>query len=171
MNDLMKVTAASLPFSFWNTAFSLGTLLKSTRLHSSSSDTTTSGLPTKPHQHQIAGLIERLCAIKPMTSVTGPRLHCRTSLGNANWYDLLRQHARLKRCFAAAVRADGVRVLLLSGDAAVLGCVLCTVALLKTVKAKATGKRSNVKLMKLHFYSDFLIHSNIISTTKICTNI
>lgn len=41
------LTNAYLPFSFWNTAFSLGTLLKSTLLHSSSSDTTTSGLPTK----------------------------------------------------------------------------------------------------------------------------
>lgn len=37
--------SSSLPFSFWNTVLSFGTLLKSTRLYSSSSFTTTSGLP------------------------------------------------------------------------------------------------------------------------------
>ena len=66
-----------------------------------------------------------------MNKVTDPWAIFSTSLGNANWYDLLSQDAGLVCCFAAAVRADGVGVLLLSGDAAVLGCVLCTVPLLK----------------------------------------
>lgn len=67
-----------------------------------------------------------------MAEVTGPRAPLRTFLGNVNGYNLLRQNPRLVGSLAAAVRADGVGVLLLSGDAALLGCVLCTVALLKT---------------------------------------
>ena len=71
-----------------------------------------------------------------MPRVPGSGAACCTSLGNADRYDLLGQNARLVRRFAAAVGADGVGVLLLSGDAAVLGRVLCTVALLKTVTQK-----------------------------------
>uniref|UniRef100_A0A0E9XEA9 Uncharacterized protein n=1 Tax=Anguilla anguilla TaxID=7936 RepID=A0A0E9XEA9_ANGAN len=42
---VLALAAVTVPFSFWKTVFSLGTLLKSTRLHSSSSLTTTSGFP------------------------------------------------------------------------------------------------------------------------------
>jgi len=52
-----------------------------------------------------------------------------TSLGNANWYNLLGQNPGLICRFAARVGADGEGVLLLSGDVALLGRVFCTVAL------------------------------------------
>lgn len=86
--------------------------------------------------YQTTSTSDMLCHIKKMTNVSGPRPSCCTSPGNANWYNLLGQHARLICCFAAAVWTDGVGVLLLSGDAGVLGCVLGTVALLKTVRQK-----------------------------------
>lgn len=71
-------------------------------------------------------------SVKETTEVTGPRAPCRTFLWNVNRYNLLRQNTWLVCSLAAAVWADSVGVLLLSGDAAFLGCVLCTVALLKT---------------------------------------
>lgn len=52
-----------------------------------------------------------------------------TSLGDADGHDLPGQHARLERGFAAAVRADGEGVLLLSRDVGGLGRVLRTVSL------------------------------------------
>lgn len=100
--------------------------------------------------YQTTSTSDMLCHIKKMTNVSGPRPSCCTSPGNANWYNLLGQHARLICCFAAAVWTDGVGVLLLSGDAGVLGCVLGTVALLKDSKAEATEKTANIKLMKWH---------------------
>lgn len=45
-----EMGCAPLPSSFWKTGLSLGTLLKSTRLHSSSSDTTTSALPARQEE-------------------------------------------------------------------------------------------------------------------------
>lgn len=128
------MTAASLPFSFWNTAFSLGTLLKSTRLHSSSSDTTKSGFPAEPHPHQKGLAVFNKRPTSPRPS---------TSLGNADWHDLPGQHAGLVRRFAAAVRANGVGVLLLPADAAGLRCVLCTIALQEREQMQNKQKKSN----------------------------
>lgn len=55
-----------------------------------------------------------------------------TSLSNTNSHDLFGQDSGLVSCFAAAVRANGVGVLFLPADVALLGCVLCTVALVTT---------------------------------------
>lgn len=62
---------------------------------------------------------------------------CCTSLWYADWHNLFSQNARLVRCFAAAVRADGVGVLLFSRDVGGLGCILCTVSL---SRAERQGK-------------------------------
>lgn len=81
-----------------------------------------------------------------------------TSLRDAHRNHFLGHDARLPRCFAAAVGVDGKCVLLLPGDAAVLGCVFSTVSL-KWGNTKFCTRCTQSWPLQCYMYSTFAVQS------------